>query len=171
MTNVYAHTEPSGSYPAYVSVNTDDGLQTCRISVRSTGAQIASEITLTADQASELAAQLTKRFGGPGQPYGIVDPDYARIFSIARCLAWAEGYAVSFNGSFTRDLDLIAIPWTEHACDPEHLMRRIEDAAGLKNITQKPGDKPHGRKAWTLVLPGFADPRWVDLSVMPRAGG
>lgn len=29
----------------------------------------------------------------PEQPvvYGIVDPDYARVFSMARCLAWSEG--------------------------------------------------------------------------------
>lgn len=170
MKNLYAYTEPHNSCPAYISVNEGEQPDTVRFSVRTAGAQNASEITLTSEQAAALAGKLP---GHPavGQPYGIVDPDYARIFSIARCLAWAEGYAITFNGSFTRDLDLLAVPWTEHACDPEHLMRRIEDAAGLKNITQKPGDKPHGRKAWTLVLPGFGDPRWVDLSVMPRVEG
>lgn len=25
-------------------------------------------------------------------------------------------------------------------------------------------DKPHGRKAWSLLLPGFSEVRWVDVS-------
>lgn len=102
--------------------------------------------------------------------YGIMDPDYARIFSIARCLAWQEGYALMAHGSFSRDLDLLAVPWTERACEPERLVRRIEASAGVKNISRQPGEKPHGRLAWTLTLPTFGDPRFVDLSVMPRAG-
>ncbi|KQT59999.1 hypothetical protein ASG52_19940 [Methylobacterium sp. Leaf456] len=103
-------------------------------------------------------------------PYGVIDPDYAKIFTIARCLAWAEGYALMMHGSFTRDLDLLAVPWVEHACEPEHLVRRIEEAAGLRIVVEGPGrSKPHGRRAWTLVLPGFGDPRFVDLGVMPRA--
>ena len=105
----------------------------------------------------------------PAVPYGIIDPDYARVFTIARCLAWSEGYALVMHGSFTRDLDLIAIPWTKSACKPEHLMRRIEDAAGLNNITDEPGGKEHGRLVWTLMFPSFNDPRFVDLSIMPRA--
>jgi hypothetical protein len=103
-----------------------------------------------------------------GAPYGIIDPDYARVYTIARCLAWAEGYALLMHGSFTRDLDLVAVPWADKACDPEHLMRRIEDAADLKNITPDPTGKPHGRLTWTLVFKKFGDPRWVDLSFMPR---
>lgn len=104
-----------------------------------------------------------------GPPYGIIDPDYARVFTMARCLAWAEGYALMMHGSFTRDLDLLAVPWTERACDPEKLVRRIEQAADLRIITDEPGQKPHGRLAWTMVFTGFGDPRFVDIGVMPRA--
>jgi hypothetical protein len=101
--------------------------------------------------------------------YGIIDPDYARVFTMARCLAWQEGYALAMHGSFTRDLDLIAVPWTDAACEPEHLVQRIADATGLKLPRGTAwGRKPHGRKAFTLVFPGFADPRFVDLSVTPR---
>ena len=103
-----------------------------------------------------------------GPAYGIIDPDYARIFTIARKLAWDEGYALAMHGSFTRDLDLIAVPWTEKACDPEHLVKQIEAATGTKQNGHPPGDKPHGRRAWTLLLPAFGDPRFVDLSIMPR---
>ena len=99
--------------------------------------------------------------------YGVIDPDYARIFTIARCLAWAEGYALAMHGSFTRDLDLIAVPWAARACDPEHLAKRIESAAGLKITVPPKNDKPHNRLVWTMTLPEFGDPRFVDLSIIP----
>lgn len=106
--------------------------------------------------------------------YGIIDPDYARIFTISRCIAWAEGYALAMHGSFTRDLDLIAIPWTERACDAPHLVRRFVAAFDdLEVLVKVKGDanqgtpKPHGRTAWTLTFKRFGDPRFVDLSVMP----
>lgn len=99
--------------------------------------------------------------------FGIIDPEYGRVFTIARLIAWQEGYSVCAQGSFTRDLDLLAVPWTELARkDTEILVRRIAQAAGL-TIQGEPSDKPHGRKAWTLLFPAFGDPRFVDLSVMP----
>jgi len=104
-----------------------------------------------------------------GAAFGIIDPDYARVFTQARAIAWQEGYAIMMHGSFTRDLDLLAVPWTDAASEPEHLVRRIETATKLKNISRKPGKKPHGRIAWTLTFPTFGDPRFVDLGIMPRA--
>ena len=103
-----------------------------------------------------------------GAPFGIIDPDYARVYTMARTLAWSEGYAIALHGSFTRDLDLVAIPWTDSACEPEHLVRRIEGVTGLKRTDHPPGTKPHGRLAWTLLFPAFDDPRFVDLSIVPR---
>lgn len=108
--------------------------------------------------------------------YGIIDPDYARVFTIARCIAWAEGYAVLMHGSFTRDLDLLAVPWTDRASEPEHLVRRVAAAIDEVGVLVKsPGaasqaaQKPHGRMTWTLTFKAFGDPRFIDLSVMPRA--
>ncbi len=103
-----------------------------------------------------------------GLTYGIIDPDYARVFTIARCLAWAEGYALMMHGSFTRDLDLVAIPWADRTCEPEHLVRRILDAANLRITAPDTGDKLHGRMAWTLSFKTFGDPRFIDLSITPR---
>lgn len=101
-------------------------------------------------------------------PYGIIDPDYARIFTIARLLAWQEGYALAMHGSFTRDLDLIAVPWTDKACEPEHLVRRIIAACeNLREQHSNPKSKPHGRQVWTLIFSAFGDPRFVDLSIFP----
>jgi hypothetical protein len=36
-------------------------------------------------------------------------------------------------------------------------------------VEPKPGEKPHGRLVWTMVFKAFGDPRFIDLSVMPRA--
>lgn len=101
--------------------------------------------------------------------YGIIDPDYARLYTIIRATAWQYGYAIGMHGSFTRDLDLIAVPWADHVCEPEKLIQVLVGRTGLKGQASNPGTKPHGRKVWTLLLPEFGDPRWVDLSIVPRA--
>jgi hypothetical protein len=106
----------------------------------------------------------------PSAPaYGIIDPDYARYYSIIRCTAWSYGYAIGMHGSFTRDLDLIMVPWTDEARDPAHVVKVIASRTDLRLQSETPTSKPHGRMAYTLHLPGFGDPRWIDLSIMPRA--
>lgn len=121
---------------------------------------------LSAEQPRSIEA-IARGKEPPGQVYGIICPDYGRIFTIARAMAWQDGYACCMQGSFTRDLDLLLVPWAEPArADSEILIKRIAEAAGLK-INGKPGSKPHGRKAYTLMLPGFGDPRFVDISVTP----
>lgn len=70
------------------------------------------------------------------------------------------------HGSFTRDLDLVAVPWTDKACEPEHLVRRVlASNLNLYEANGNPGSKPHSRRVWTLMLPEFGDPRFVDLSI------
>lgn len=101
--------------------------------------------------------------------YGIIDPDYARYYSIIRCTAWQYGYAIGMHGSFTRDLDLIAVPWTEEACAADRLVQVICGRTDLEQHHKNPTEKPHGRLCFTLLLPGFGDPRWIDLSIMPCA--
>lgn len=101
--------------------------------------------------------------------YGIIDPDYARCYTIIRRVAWMEGYAIGMHGSFTRDLDLIACPWADHACEPLHLVRHIAcSLEGLVRYEFSPTQKPHGRTAYLLHFAKFSDPRVIDLSVMPR---
>ena len=113
----------------------------------------------------------------------ILDPDYARIFTQARCIAWQYGYACVPHGSYTRDLDLLLVPWEDRA-RPNHdqLLKLIAEAAGLRfrdgkeNIYESVPDytdKPHGRKACSLFFRGVGDPRYVDISIMPcgAAGG
>ena len=96
----------------------------------------------------------------------ILDPDYARIYTRARIIAWQYGWACLAHGSKSRDLDLLLVPWEARSSDIlTHLVARIADVCGL-TIQGKPSRKPHGRKAWTLILPGFSEVRWVDLSAL-----
>lgn len=104
----------------------------------------------------------------PAPAYGIIDPDYARYYSIIRCTAWQYGYAIGMHGSFTRDLDLIAVPWTDRTGEPDHLVKVIVSRTDLAIQHGSPSTKPHGRIVYTLTLPGFGDPRWIDLSIMPK---
>lgn len=80
-----------------------------------------------------------------------------------------QGYAVAVHGSLKRDIDLIAVAWTEQAKPPQELVRAIMGAVGgiLGNchMLTALSDKPHGRLACTLVHPGFAGE--IDLSVIP----
>lgn len=101
-----------------------------------------------------------------GLPFGIIDPEYARAYTLARLTAWQEGYALALHGSFTRDLDLVAIPWTDHACAPDKLIDHIAYRTGLK-IQGAPSVRPFGRLTWTLLFPA-GDPRFVDISVTPK---
>lgn len=94
---------------------------------------------------------------------------YMHVFPDLREAARNCGYALAVHGSLDRDLDLVAIPWTEDATDTETLVRAICDAwkfsNGLFPLDSDPERKPHGRLSWTLIPGG---PVFVDLSVMPR---
>lgn len=106
-----------------------------------------------------------------GLPYGIIDPDYAAFFTVARLVGWSYGYAIAMHGSFTRDLDLIAVPWTEQAQEANRVLRNIESRTGWKRLKEEGSSHPHGRLVWTLTSQKFECPRFVDLGFMPRAAG
>lgn len=102
------------------------------------------------------------------KPVGMNDPDYARFFTQARVVAWQYGFALLAHGTYTRDLDLLMVPWEARAFEGavQPVINRIAQVTGTK-IKGEPSAKPHGRRAWTLYLPGENEVRWVDLSVMP----
>ena len=107
----------------------------------------------------------------------ILDPDYARIFTQARVIAWNYGYTCAAIGSYTRDLDLLLVPWTDEARgNHEQLLKLIAQSCGLRFrdgqediLKAKPDftQKPHGRLSCSLFFPGPYDRRWVDIGIMP----
>jgi hypothetical protein len=96
------------------------------------------------------------------------------------------GYAVAVHGSMVRDLDLIAVPWTEEAVSAERLIMHLLAAVDGKLVNgsrkkevagkpeaewervpaSEPTVKPHGRLAWTIHV-GYQG-MYLDVSVMPR---
>lgn len=99
---------------------------------------------------------------------------YKSLLPIIRTAARQKGYAIGVHGSEETDFDLMAMPWTEDAEDPEQLVTFITQ--NLKNsfpnnpfITKWPSvtSKPHGRLAFTIVI-GFGHYENIDLSVAPR---
>ena len=99
------------------------------------------------------------------------DAFITRVREIARKC----GYTIAVHGSMTRDLDLVAAPWTVEAVSAqdlvdalcEHVPLVVRDDVGV--TTPSPEPKPWGRLAWSLH--GCPNPwKYVDLSVCPRAG-
>ncbi len=96
------------------------------------------------------------------------------------------GYSIAVHGSLMRDLDIIAVPWTEEAVSAErlilHLMAavdgRLRNGGSRKtkeDLTEewavshasKPSVKPHGRLAWSIHV--GHEGLYLDISVMPLA--
>jgi len=93
-------------------------------------------------------------------------------------VARVYGYAIGLHGSMARDLDLIAVPWVDSASPAEVLVEAIREAVDgfIRNDPQhdgnkycqdtcNPGEKPHGRRAWSIYFSGRRF--YIDLSVMP----
>lgn len=72
------------------------------------------------------------------------------------------GYAIAVHGSMQRDLDLIAVPWTEQACSAAELAVYL---CHCMNLTQadNPSVRHHRRVVYTLLMGGSL---FVDLSVV-----
>ena len=87
-----------------------------------------------------------------------------RIHEI-QSVAHASGYAIAIHGSMQRDLDVIAVPWTDAAISGKRLVRRLCKALRL-TVGDGPTQRPHGRRSWALMMAGAG---FMDLSVMPRS--
>lgn len=101
---------------------------------------------------------------------------YAQLLPRIKEAAKRMGYALAIHGSMYRDLDLLAVPWTETAVDAEELVEAIRSSVGgyvigdnLKNtgsVSKEPTKQPHGRLSWNICWGGRP---FIDLSVMPKA--
>lgn len=97
-------------------------------------------------------------------------PAYEKRLPIIRRVAREFGYAIGLHGSGTRDLDLIAAPWTGTAHSAEELVDAIclaihGVAETLPGLEQNPARRSHGRLAWSIQIGAG---RYIDLSIMRR---
>lgn len=81
------------------------------------------------------------------------------------------GYALAVHGSLVRDLDLIAVPWTDEAAPIDDLIEALAMATkaetGWGHLTNS-GErtpKPHGRIAVTILASAEVH---LDVSILPR---
>lgn len=95
-----------------------------------------------------------------------------RIMRPLRTEAKLHGYALATHGSMARDIDLIAVPWTEDAKPVDILIGGLRSVLmRLYPITLEVGPnlerpKPHGRLCWSFWIRPWT---YIDLSVMPSA--
>ena len=89
---------------------------------------------------------------------------YALLFTAMAETARELGWALALHGSLARDLDVMAMPWTEDAATPEALLARLMERHGLIAGADGWVTKPHGRRSHSLMVGGHF---YVDLSVMP----
>ena len=100
---------------------------------------------------------------------------FANVYDKLLAVAQDNGYALALHGSMSRDLDLIAVPWTDNACDVKTLIEAMDEEAsrwqlkpfrGIKtDLNQKNHKKPHGRVAYSIH---FGSEAYIDISIMPR---
>lgn len=91
---------------------------------------------------------------------------YAALYPALREAAHGVGYALALHGSLTKDLDVVAVPWTDSAAPTGELVKAVCEAAGGFTHPDGPKVQPHGRMTWTIFLGSTGG--YVDLSVMPR---
>lgn len=93
-------------------------------------------------------------------------PTYMCMYPGLAAVARENGYALAVHGSLARDMDLIAVPWTEQAGSPEDVISAIEEKFSIKRIGNLTTGM-HGRLIQTIgILFGEC---FIDLSFVPRS--
>jgi hypothetical protein len=106
-------------------------------------------------------------------------PVYAVLYAKMAEAARGCGYALAVHGSMQRDLDVVAIPWTEGATDATTVVRAMAEVAARRvggdlvvGYQASGTPRPHGRVGFSFPFvsaDGFTPDGYVDVSVMPRA--
>ena len=96
---------------------------------------------------------------------------YLAVLPSIRTVARTLGYGIGVHGSMRRDLDLIAVPWSEEHATPDALAKAIQYAAlGTHGDVVNWEQKPCGRIATSFPICWTEDRRpssgHIDLSVM-----
>jgi len=90
---------------------------------------------------------------------------YVLVHSVIHEECLIYGYNAVLHGSVACDLDIIAIPWTKDAIEPEILVQAVIERLKMWGpIKGDPKLHPHGRLVWTLLM----DMGCVDFGVMPK---
>ena len=100
------------------------------------------------------------------------DANYGPVYALGlypklATLFREHGYALAIHGSVAADFDLIAVPWVEHAANPDHVIEAVVKKFAIEMPeNHRPVPKPHNRVAYKVHL-SFADCA-LDISFTPR---
>ena len=97
-------------------------------------------------------------------------PAFVAMYPALCELARDRGYALMVHGTASLDFDLLAVPWTNEACEPLELVTAVAQRMHLLHGDfgtgmSEPELKPHGRISWLLEIGCGA---CLDFGVMPR---
>ena len=101
----------------------------------------------------------------------MIAPWYVMAYTKLDRIAMRHGYALALHGSMARDLDIILVPWTDDAAEPQKVLEAfrafIIEKAKVK-ISKKfhATKKPHGRLAYSFPI--GHDGHYLDISIIPR---
>lgn len=95
-------------------------------------------------------------------------PVYIGAYPKLAELARKYGYAMAVHGTLARDMDLICIPWTADASEPQAVVDAITSKFAFEALRENPTVHEHGRLVYTLIV-SFGE-CFIDLSFMPRTG-
>lgn len=93
-----------------------------------------------------------------------------RLIRPLRERAKIYGYALASHGTNERDIDLIAVPWTDKAWAPDALVSGLRQVLeklypiGLEVGPNTEHPKPHGRICWSWWIKPWT---YIDLSIVP----
>lgn len=94
----------------------------------------------------------------PGFTYAWMIPYITRI-------GVDNGWGIAVHGSMCRDLDLLAVPWTDEAIPANELIAKLCKMTDGELQQETAGtEKPHGRKAYTITFKGAW--HFIDLSIV-----
>jgi hypothetical protein len=68
-----------------------------------------------------------------------------------RAIAKELGWGVGTHGSMVRDIDLIAVPWTNEACSTDALVQTLMERLGMTRWGTNQGKRAHGRRTFLLL--------------------
>jgi DNA-binding Xre family transcriptional regulator len=120
-----------------------------------------------------------------GKPTHVKPGLYTMYYEQLKDIAKQYGYNLVIHGSMSRDLDLIAIPWTDNPQPAQKMIQDFEMYLLDVKVVQPDGNTPFtilpgGRKSYTISLNrGDKHGEWVrfedkeyylDISVTPCGG-
>lgn len=80
---------------------------------------------------------------------------YAQLLPTIRQVAKDCGWGIGIHGSMLKDLDIIAIPWTDEALQGKEMVEKVCEAIGGK-VGYRSGFAPGKRQGYSIILDFYA---------------